>query len=170
MWSLSNAFTNAFKKLDVERFSQLGCGDGICRFGPASGLAPRLGLRWRDLDFESGQRSVVQSVVHAGPEAASKRSSRSWSHWLAQPASLLRWLVDLLLPLVGARRLIQMDAREFSCKVDRDHQYSRTKRPPQPGSGEPMPVGGKDSASSCTKYVGLPTKHTGPCPQGKRRR
>ena len=32
---------------------------------------------------------------------------------LAQPASPLRWLADVLLPLVGARKLIQNDAREF---------------------------------------------------------
>jgi hypothetical protein len=32
---------------------------------------------------------------------------------LSQPASPLRWLADLLLPLVGARKVIQNDAREF---------------------------------------------------------
>ena len=30
-----------------------------------------------------------------------------------QPASPLRWLADVFLPLVGARKLIQNDAREF---------------------------------------------------------
>jgi predicted GTPase len=36
---------------------------------------------------------------------------------LAQPASPLRWLADVLLPLVGARRLIQNDGREFLVKL-----------------------------------------------------
>lgn len=36
---------------------------------------------------------------------------------LAQPASPLRWLADVVLPLVGARKLIQNDAREFLVKL-----------------------------------------------------
>lgn len=36
---------------------------------------------------------------------------------LAQPASPLRWLADLLLALVGARKLIQNDAREFLIRL-----------------------------------------------------
>jgi GTPase Era involved in 16S rRNA processing len=36
---------------------------------------------------------------------------------LAQPASPLRWLADAVLPLVGARQLIQNDAREFVVKL-----------------------------------------------------
>ena len=36
---------------------------------------------------------------------------------LAQPASPLRWLADVVLPLVGARRLIQDDAREFLARL-----------------------------------------------------
>jgi ribosome biogenesis GTPase A len=36
---------------------------------------------------------------------------------LAQPASPLRWLTDVLLPLVGARKLIQNDAREFLLRL-----------------------------------------------------
>jgi GTPase Era involved in 16S rRNA processing len=36
---------------------------------------------------------------------------------LAQPASPLRWLADAVLPLVGARQLIQNDAREFLVKL-----------------------------------------------------
>jgi len=32
---------------------------------------------------------------------------------LAQPASPLRWLADLFLPMVGARKVIQRDAEEF---------------------------------------------------------
>lgn len=36
---------------------------------------------------------------------------------LAQPASPLRWLADVLLPLVGARKLIQNDGREFLVKL-----------------------------------------------------
>lgn len=36
---------------------------------------------------------------------------------LAQPASPLRWLADVLLALVGARKLIQNDAREFLIRL-----------------------------------------------------
>lgn len=36
---------------------------------------------------------------------------------VAQPASPLRWLADVLLQLVGARKLIQNDAREFLVKL-----------------------------------------------------
>jgi GTPase Era involved in 16S rRNA processing len=36
---------------------------------------------------------------------------------LAQPASPLRWLADVLLPLVGARKLIEKDAREFLVRL-----------------------------------------------------
>jgi GTP-binding protein EngB required for normal cell division len=36
---------------------------------------------------------------------------------LAQPASPLRWLADVLLPLVGAGKLIQNDTREFLVKL-----------------------------------------------------
>lgn len=36
---------------------------------------------------------------------------------VAQPASPLRWLADLILPLVGARKLIQNDGREFLVKL-----------------------------------------------------
>lgn len=36
---------------------------------------------------------------------------------LAQPASPLRWLADAFLPLVGARKLIQDDGREFLVKL-----------------------------------------------------
>ncbi len=36
---------------------------------------------------------------------------------LAQPASPLRWLADILLPLVGARKLIENDAREFLVRL-----------------------------------------------------
>lgn len=36
---------------------------------------------------------------------------------LAQPASPLRWLADVLLPLVGARKLIGNDAREFLVRL-----------------------------------------------------
>lgn len=36
---------------------------------------------------------------------------------LAQPASPLRWLADVVLPLVGARKLIQNDAREFLARL-----------------------------------------------------
>jgi len=36
---------------------------------------------------------------------------------LAQPASPLRWLADVALPVVGARRLIQNHAREFLIKL-----------------------------------------------------
>lgn len=36
---------------------------------------------------------------------------------VAQPASPIRWLADVLLPLVGARKLIQNDAREFLIKL-----------------------------------------------------
>ena len=35
----------------------------------------------------------------------------------AQPASPLRWFADVLLPLVGARKLIENDAREFLVKL-----------------------------------------------------
>jgi predicted GTPase len=36
---------------------------------------------------------------------------------LAQPASPLRWLADIILPLVGGRRLIQKDGQEFLVKL-----------------------------------------------------
>lgn len=36
---------------------------------------------------------------------------------VAQPASPLRWLADVLLQLVGARKLIQNDACEFLVKL-----------------------------------------------------
>lgn len=36
---------------------------------------------------------------------------------LAQPASPLRWLADAFLPLIGARKLIQDDGREFLVKL-----------------------------------------------------
>jgi ribosome biogenesis GTPase A len=36
---------------------------------------------------------------------------------VAQPASPLRWLADVVLPLIGARKLIQNDAREFLVKL-----------------------------------------------------
>lgn len=36
---------------------------------------------------------------------------------VAQPASPLRWLADLILPLVGARKMIQNDGREFLVKL-----------------------------------------------------
>jgi predicted GTPase len=36
---------------------------------------------------------------------------------LAQPASPLRWLADVVVPVVGARKLIQNDAREFLVKL-----------------------------------------------------
>jgi Dynamin family len=36
---------------------------------------------------------------------------------LAQPASPLRWIADAFLPLVGARRLIQNDGREFLVRL-----------------------------------------------------
>lgn len=36
---------------------------------------------------------------------------------LAQPASPLRWLADVILPLVGARRLIQHDAERFLVRL-----------------------------------------------------
>ena len=36
---------------------------------------------------------------------------------LAQLASPLRWLADMLLPLVGARKVIQNDAREFLVRL-----------------------------------------------------
>lgn len=36
---------------------------------------------------------------------------------LAEPASPLRWLADALLPLVGARKIIQGDAREFLIRL-----------------------------------------------------
>ena len=36
---------------------------------------------------------------------------------LAQPASPLRWLADVILPVVGARKLMQNDAREFLVKL-----------------------------------------------------
>lgn len=36
---------------------------------------------------------------------------------LAQPASPLRWLADVLLPLVGGRKLIENDAREFLVRL-----------------------------------------------------
>ena len=36
---------------------------------------------------------------------------------MAQPASPLRWLADVILPLVGARKMIQNDGREFLVKL-----------------------------------------------------
>jgi ribosome biogenesis GTPase A len=36
---------------------------------------------------------------------------------VAQPASPLRWLADVILPLVGARRVIQRDGQEFLVKL-----------------------------------------------------
>jgi len=36
---------------------------------------------------------------------------------VAQPASPLRWLADVILPLVGARKMIQNDGREFLVKL-----------------------------------------------------
>jgi Dynamin family len=63
----------------------------------------------------------VARIPHAlDPEAGFRvRSQFTFMEFieLAQPASPLRWLADVVLPLVGGLRLIQNDAREFLARL-----------------------------------------------------
>ncbi len=63
----------------------------------------------------------LERMPHAlDPEAGFRvRSQFTFMEFieLVQPASPLRWLADVLLPLVGARKLIQNDARQFLVRL-----------------------------------------------------
>ena len=59
---------------------------------------------------------------------------------VANPASPVRWLADLVLGLVGARWMIRNEAQELSHQAARNQQHSRAERRSQPDSGEPREV------------------------------
>lgn len=81
----------------------VGMGNDFLRKLAAAGI-PELARMPHALDPEAGFRV---------------RSSFTFMEFveLAQPASPLRWLADVLLPLVGARKLIQNHARDFLVRL-----------------------------------------------------
>jgi hypothetical protein len=65
---------------------------------------------------EAGVREIARMPHALDPEAGFRIRSRFMFHDLlqiAQPASPLRWVADLVLGLVGAHGVIEADARQF---------------------------------------------------------